>query len=622
MTEGAAKAPELKIRIVIDKEGSKVADEMRQLIVQPSEEHGKEAAKGWMGGFGGGMKAGSVFVGNLYMELFHKAAEYAKEVVTEPIHAFMESAKQVKQLAGTFAMLDESGAPLARIKAIASETKDELEDLGMKAGIADDVLVNTFDNIIERGNKTIDQAKELTEQFAYAGRAIPNGAEGISEAYSNIEAGIVRAKNPIVGMIASTHLLKGNAKQVAAEMQKMSTADQLALAEKAIGRMADKMKDAPLGFNQIKTSLGVFKENLLETMGEPMTKGLNKAATQFRAIFFDAHGEATAMSKTLMKGAAFAGETLAKYFEYAVTFIEGFMAGFSTFDEEVKLIWGELFDNSDFSWKSMMEAAKLTATVLGVAVKGFAAGIGTLIYALEKVLKYTVYAAGFLLTGAGQVTGSDTLKEAGTKTMQIAYSGERQRLLDEAKSTGGGSKDDLKARMSSTAFMTYDKTAMAEMEAAFAERNRVQHVVDDAQIQAQHNSASNYIAAYGEAAKAHDEAALKNIAKFLGANQSMASAIGEMAPDIIEGGIKGFIEKLKEVGNSDMAKMIEAGQKRVGQLAIGKNPVINQNFSGNINIKQDFRDQDPDRVVSLIKKGLGREAANRSQARTAGAFGW
>ena len=623
--EGAGKSPELKIRIVVDEEGSKVGEQIKNMLEEPVKESGKKAGGSFLHGMGEGMQAGAVFLGGLYMKIAEKALEGVKDLFTEPIHAFMESQKQVKQLAGDFAMLDQSGASLARIREIASDTKDELEDLGMKAGVADDTLVNTFDNIIARGGKSIEQAKELTEQFAYAGRAIPGGAEGISEAYSNIEAGIIRARNPIVAMISATHLLKGNAKQVASEMQKMTQEQQLELAEKAIGRMADKMKDAPMGFKQLQTSLNVFKENLFEEAGAPMVKGLTNALRQFRALFFDAGGNKTKLAEDMMAAAARIGDVLAHTFELGSSFFQGMAEQVSFADEEIRTAWGWVFGESGASFQSMVDQSKLAGQVFMEGIKGAIVALGVAVAGIQETVRVILTQAGNFMRATGSVLHMSSLEDVGKNVARGANVGARDDILAKVRSTGGGSLGELGKSYAENAGQM-GGVAEAEYQGrwaeAVAERQRLQKVVDDAQIQMTTQHAQDYLAAYGEAAKAHDEAAMQNIARFLKSNAQMATSIGELAPDIIEGGVKGFVATLKTVGNKEMAELIEGLQKKNHTLAIGKGATINQNFSGPINIKQDFKDQDPDRVVSAFTEKLARTGAARIQARTAPVFGW
>jgi hypothetical protein len=113
------------------------------------------------------------------------------------------------------------------------------------------------------------------------------------------------------------------------------------------------------------------------------------------------------------------------------------------------------------------------------------------------------------------------------------------------------------------------------------------------------------------------DAMMKNIASVLAGNVTMADAIGKKGPDIFKGGVDDFITRLAEI-DPLMAKKLKEDFKP----SIGKTPVTNQTFTGAINIKQDFRDQDPDQVVVMMRKDLTRAGASRGFARTGGIFGF
>lgn len=77
---------------------------------------------------------------------------------------------------------------------------------------------------------------------------------------------------------------------------------------------------------------------------------------------------------------------------------------------------------------------------------------------------------------------------------------------------------------------------------------------------------------------------------------------------LVEGKSKDFAAKIRETG--------EAKQ----QAATPAKPEIVFN-NAQITIKQDFRDQDPDRIIFTFRQDLARASVNRTQARTGTAFG-
>lgn len=604
---------QVKVRLVVDSNSEAAAEKMKKSL---------GGVRGAVKAVGAGTIAAGALMANVLAHVAAEAVHLGKEALLAPIEAFMESEKQVRALASTFATLSTGGATFEQLTMFASRTKDELEELGMAAGFADDELVAVFNNVIERGGKSVEQAKELTEQMAFAGRAIPGGAVALSEAMEQIEMGVVRAKNPIVGMIAATGMLKGNAKQVAKEMAGMSQKEQMELAEKAIGRMGDKMKNVPMTIGQSLTSLKVMAGNVLETAGEPMTAALSKAVADIRGEFFGNTGEATALTKSLMDGAKAFGGAMAQGVSVLGPFVTSFIGGITSFSEEFAFIWREVWGEGDGMMKQMKEVAIFSGKLLGQFIKGAAIALGVAVKGIQETLKAISTIVGMALKAAGELTDSQALAGAGQRAMNFAQQGDAEDILVKARKTGGGEKGDLTAQMDQIANITGDKSKLAELKAAFAERENMQFQVDAAQKQAADltgESAAQYLAAFGNAAKSHDDAAMLNIARFLGSNEKMAQAIGKLAPDMIEGGVAGFVDTLKKAGNESMAKVIEGLQKKGFEKMVS--PTVNQTFTGAITIKQDFKDEDPDRMIVLFKGALADAGVRPTQARGASPFG-
>jgi hypothetical protein len=612
-----AEQEEVRVRLILDSNAKGATEEFKKHV-----DSAGVAAKAAGASSSSGMTAFAVAAGGVLGHLAEKAFELTKKAFEAPIEAFMESQAQVKALAGSFALIDQGGNSFQALKEYAADVKDELEDMGMALGVADDELVSVFNNIIERGGRSVESAQALTEQMALAGRAVPGGARGLSEAMEQVQMGMVRAKNPIVGMISATGLLKGNAKQVAAEMQKMDVAKQMELAEKAVGKMADKMKDAPMSFKEAKTSLEILFSNLLENAGESMTAGLTKSILEFRAKFVDSKGEATDLTTSLMDGAKKFGEFLSNAFSAVQPFIQGFSDGIAIAGEEFKIIWG---DGKD-AWELFRDTAQFVGQMLGIAVKMFAAGIGAVIVAIRETVNFLAVAVGRLLVSASQMPGmkedtSTELGNAGVTAMQFGVAGEQKDLLAKMRSVGGGDFGDLRKQYAESVVGTMgdEGAALAQIEEAAAARRNAQQNIDEAQKALMQGQASFYIESFKKASDAHDEAAKENIARFLVANQGMANSIRDLGPEVLGGAVKDFVGTLKNIGAGDLAKQIGGGMKL--KMGLPDKTPINQTFTGPINIKQDFRDQDPDRIAVAFKQDLGRAASSRLQSRLSSPFG-
>ena len=568
--------------------------------------------------------AGAVMAGQLYAKAVMMVAEHGRDAFLAPLEAIRESDKQVREMAATFALLNESAAGFEEIQDYAGATKDELESMGMAAGVADDTLVAVFQNVYERGGKSVDAAKELTEQMAYAGRAIPGGALALSEGFEQIEMGVIRAKNPIVGMIAATGMLKGNAKQVAKEMQKMSVDEQMKLAEKAVAKMSAKMKDVPMTFDQVVTSMKVMTGNLLETMGAPMMAGLTKAAAVVRDMFLDKEGNSTVLTEKLTQGAEYFGNMLAGAFSLVTPFLDGFLDGMGKFQEEFMVLWKEIFSGSDTMGEQLKTAAKFMGETLGVAIKLFAISVSAVVLTLEKTIKYITTAYGSLMQVAGKL-GVKGASEAGNSMVSTANASENEGLRkDIASGANGGTGFAAAIQYKKNLLAQGLAEAQADREIAklTATHNAAYENMQQAKAATEVANTQAFVNAYNNAVAMQDSAAQDAILSYMKNNEALAVTIGESGPEAVAGGVKAMIARLKAMGDSKDVAILEAGQKKNMASTLSK-PTVVQDFRGStFNLKQDFRDQDPDRVAVAFQDDIGNAAASRLQSRFASPFGF
>jgi hypothetical protein len=580
---------------------------------------GKKAAKSWKENLGEGFSgAGSMMAGAAVAG----AAAFGAAVAglgAASFHAFAESESQVRQLASTFAMLGDGTQSMEQLHAVAGGVKDELEGIGMAAGESDDAMVAVFQNLIEHGDRSVESAQRLTQEMAYAGRAIPGGAEALSSAFEQVEMGMIRARNPLVQMISATGLLHGNAKSVASQMQKMSVAEQMALAEKAVGKMSENMKKVPMTFEQLKTSMSVFGGNLLEAAGKPLYESATKYMGKLRAIFMNEDGSPTAFGEKFSAAADSFGNRLAVAFDVGWDFLSGFVDGFDDWSEEMKFMFKEMFGESDDSLASWKDTAKQIGHILGEGVGAVVVGLTAVYLAVEKSVKYLVWGAGKVTKALGDATGSKETSKAGTSMIHAALAGENTDLLKHAAQTQGGNQDAIKAQyLKNAADMGANiEQAGDDIAAAFAERARVQHDVDLAAQAATTQSLDGFAAAFNDAAKAHDQGAMNQIAAIMRGASGIKDALTVAGPQMLGEGAEAFIAALKNVGEDGLAKTLKGGLKADTAHLKASPTHVTQNFSGGIQIKQDFKDADPDRILVAFTDRLASVASSRLQPRGA-----
>jgi hypothetical protein len=530
------------------------------------------------------------------------------------IHEYMEASKQVKILAGTFTLLSTGPATFKEIKAYAADVKDDLTEMAIAIGTTDEALVQTFDDIISRGGKSIDQAMKLTSAMAMAGRAVPGGAEALGEAFRNIEMGIIRAKNPIVGMIAATHTLQGNAKQVAAKMQQMTPEKQMALAEQAIAKMGERMKSAPMTFGEAMTSMKTGVSKVLEDAGRPIVSAMQPAVILVRNMFEENRGMLDEIGKgfgeAIGQVVSVAGPVLRELFTVMRENTGEFKKTFDALYGPAKELFTYIYEHKESFAKTMGDILRMILTVANGLIRAIA-------FVRDAVVSI-VGSIASVVPGLGDFIHEE--KQEGTRKKMVS-------AIQGTTRVGAPSEQGVDYGALKKEFLEGSKDVNRDMalfdaswKRATDDHNALLASLAGAREASMNDDAAKYAAMFDTAAKAHDVGAQRYVLQFLEGNISMQNALIKAGPEIFQTGVEGFYEALSQAGNADMAKSIREGMTkgRLGEL--GK-PEIHQTFTGAISIKQDFRDADPDRIVTMFRDDLASKAASRIGARGVGPFG-
>jgi hypothetical protein len=615
----AKKGPEISVKLRIDDNAKEAASHVAHGLHQVSEGAEKSSASSSKAMMLAGAAAGAAAAGVALaveaakggFEAFIGLGEHAAE-------AFMASEEQVRGLAGTLTLIDQNANSFEDLNELAGELKDELEGVAIQAGVTDDAMVAAFDDIIERGGKGVEEARELAASMAYAGRAVKGGTESLSAGFEAIQMGMVRAKNPVVQLIASTHMLKGSAKEVAKQMQKMTIVEQMELAEKAIGRMGEKMKAAPMTIAQMKTSMGVAFENLFEEMGAPIVKALDPIVGKVRDLFLENGG-------ALQEGARNFGKLMSQGLDVVLPLIDAASAA-------IKANWGELTAETG----KMLANAKETLDYISKnkeAIAQTAVDIGKVLVTAGNLFLNPIRAMLAIVKAEVKflMKAADAMHLFGS-TKGGKYGALEGLQIDEAREKAGGA---LRGQIQSFApgkpidegyrkelhdkFIKEMKDAGADAldaeeaytsaySAAAADHDRSMAQVAKYRDGAVAADAASFAKAWDIAERSNDEGTKEYVASFLAANRDLVKQIAEKGPEILGSGFQDLVTKLEGM-HSGIAGELKSGHK----IELGKANVI-QNFSGGITIKQDFRDQDPDRVAAVFKSDLMKEGTNRIQS--------
>jgi len=612
---------ELSVKLVYDANAAQAEEAVKKSlsgIKDVAEDAGGKASKGLSGGF----SAAKVAMGNLYAQAAIMAGKFAHDAITAPMDAFKEGDEQVRVLTSSFMLLSDAGMEFGEVKDIASGVHDELEGIAMQAGTTDDSIKAVFQDLIEGGTRSIETAEKLAESIAYAGRAVPGGAETIANSFRMIEMGMVKAKNPLVQMIASTHMLKGNAKQVAAEMSKMSVDEQMELAEKAITAMGKKMKEQPMTVDQMVTSLKVMAGNMMEAAGGPMVESAGKILAKIRGYFFDEEGNTTQLVATLQNAMTKFGEAIGSAFEIGETFAENFIGGFSNFQNDFKAMWDYIFGGGSEMKENLMAVATALGFVFGTEMKIVVTGLSAVVAGFKWVAKSMAELIGNLLVQLGELLDNDSIKLLGNKANQFALGAEQKDLLGDVRSRKAVPREAAQKFFQNAQAMGVDPAeARAQFAEAMDDRRKIENAIRGAGLAKQTEDAAEFAKQFQILAKMNDEESTKYAVNFIASNEKMARAVAIEGLGIFGESSKAFVSALQSTGQEAFAKeLTDQGKAKL----LGAGTKVTQNFSGAITMKQDFRDQDPDRIAVIFRRDLARAGEAPLSGKTtspgAGAF--
>jgi hypothetical protein len=619
MAESKNTAAEVGVKLVLNSNAQAEAQHIAQGL-KKIDHDAKKTSDGWKGKLLGGAKAmGGLALGASAAALAAAAAGGAAifGLGHKSVEAFTEADQAIRGIAGTLMTIDQNANSFEKLYELGDDVKGSMEQIGIEAGVSADKTVSAFNNIIEHGGKTREETEELVREMALAGKVIPGGLDSIAMGYEQIQMGMVRAKNPLVQLISATGTLKGNAKDVAKQMQKMAPEEQMKLAEKAVAKFSGKMKEVPLTLQQMKT--GVFDivgGNIFENAGKPILDAMTKAFGPVHKWVSDNQDELYEL------GARF-GEGLGKAVEVGALFAkEAWAVANSLWDEAQKTfdamfgpgmdLFSYIYENKDAWAKTFGDVLKLVLQTGMFLVRTFASirnSIGSMLKAIGKSGIFGEDAAKFIgqeeQKGQSQDLRKSIMAKGGMSNDE--FDKRRAAYLESAKSSGMNVSD---------AASDFDKQYRNAMDTHIA----VMKEVEGARDAVLTDNAKQFAQAFDVAAKQGDVAAMQYVAKFLEGNVSMQNAIAKEGPAIFADGVGKLMDTLKQMGDKDIASYLK--DKMKPSLGKPSKTSITQNFNGAITVKQDFRDQDPDRVAIVFKKELGKMGSSRLQSRMASPFGF
>jgi hypothetical protein len=566
---------------------------------------------------------------------FDRGIESLKELGEGAFEAAAGAAKHQRELAGVLALTDKSGKNFEEASAEAGELREQLEQMGVSAGVSQASMIDAFTTIAERSGKSREAVLELTNQMANASKALPGGIEQMAGAFQQLETGIVRPRNAIVQMIKQTGTMGGSARDIAKGLSAMVQGGQVEkatkIAEMAIDKMAKKMKDAPPTFEGLVSSLKDVREQLFETMGKPMLGALIPELTNLKAWMLEHKKDIEEFAKTMgmkvgewVKAASLKIQEGFKYIQsHAKEIEEAITQGAEMLMQAVRFIIAHKEEIA------ILYGAKTLAPVIGGIASGVQAGASA--FGAVNAAGAAGGASG-MLAAAGAALGPMAALTAAIAALGVAawqgyklyqevekdQAADNVARLEMAQRMGGDMQetfenwsaiDKVRQKGIDDAIEAGGEVAGDTFAKKFDEalgRSGLMEKKDTLDKEMLAGDSDGLVEAYNTAIKKNDEASLKYIGQLLDKSEDIRFAFSQ-AGEKLSGGVETMLTR---VGRStgETAEDIRLGVKMTAPTP-GASKVI-ANFSGPITLKQDFRDQDPDRVAVVFRREMERSASN------------
>lgn len=610
MSEG--ESLDVKIRLLGDDNTAKMFDALAKRLEEVNKSIAnigatqKTTAARVTAGHEGGSITGGMLKADAIKAAASKAFHTVKDLYTEVKQAGIKSQEDLQGVIGTFVSKG-SQANMAVIGGASKVVKDELEDIAMNAGLSSDQVQKAFEDIAQRSSRSVVEIENLVGSLSKISNFTRGGLPALTQGFAQLETGVVRAQNPIVQLIASTGVMKGNAHAVAQAMMKMSPAEQFKKGEEAVARMNRKLKDAPLTMAQLSQSMKGIKEQLMESIGEGLTGG---GLTRKIHAWLMQHKDGIAAIAKYGVG-AMTGANSEKDFKYQVDkhmgpkgtqFIEGLEAAaahLKNFATGVKVAaeWALRLSPVGMAAQGAAWAVQGVQWLKNKATGGNTATGGATTEEMEKsaLAQLDIAKGGGVLNTKG--TGLSTVKSL-MKT-----------LKNDALAAGAGA--DAGAGLLDQMFGTDKKKRRPHTEEEIASSNvsnaYAKQMQDFNQIQgvAAAGNANEFVSMWQQAA-ANNDVGMKNmLAETLGGSEVLQDALFKSGLEV-----KGGFEALADFMTEGAGKVYKAALKKFADVKGGAAPFIGH---ATFNLKQDFRQQDSDAIAMIFREDVAKNALYRVQ---------
>jgi hypothetical protein len=543
---------------------------------------------------------------------------------------------------------------------------DQLDIIAIKSGVSGDAIERAMSHLLNlsgASEKGVGAARKQIEQMSTIAGVMGMDIETIAAEFGFMEEGVLRTKGNLFQLLQSTGIFGENTKKAAAGWAQMTDPNRHKALTAALEQVSNRLTEAEPSLHQMVTSLDNAWNVAKEKLGEPLVKAMIPELKKFVEELAAVQGQIEDFAKSM-------GTSVGKWVHEAANAIRDGFNWVKTHQEDIKNQIVEAWSYAKTVVQFIVDHKEAIALAFGAKMAapmvGGVIGAGKALGGIE--------AAGIPSVGlaAGMGGALGTAAAIGAFTLAIGAAtvavDQWQKLM---KETGGGKSErqrDMLAIQEMFERSSKDQVAMTQAwskaDQDFYEQKRHQLIVLAAlegmnateaiksanAMMSHHSAIRKQVAVYEDLTRQFDvlnrqggnsipivdqfskgiEAAMgqqdsvmvQAIASMIAKNGDLAQSFAfgtnmtATAMDSLANMIRGKSTEL-----DTLAKQLEAAaQGKRDAKGASTVPKINIG-SASFVIKQDFRDQDPDRIAFAFEKDVIRSVENRLSAITTSPFG-
>lgn len=561
------------------------------------------------------------------------------------------------------------GLPWSEAHTGAMKIGDEIDDIAISIGQNIGEVRSAFGDLLIFTGATAEgtaKARTQIEQLTTIANVMGMDTRTIAMEFGAMGDGVIRTRGKLFQLLQTTGIFSSDITKVSTEWAKLTNEQRATALAGALETVSGKMGKAVPTFHDLTNTLGnlweVTKERFAEPIIDvlidelrvmiPLIKDGSKGVEQF----------AKSMAEDVRKWVKDAGVEIRKGFEYLRTHSEEIKAAIVDGAKTAKSVVEFIIANRELiaiAFGAKMAApvvsagANVASGVVGLAAKGapgigmaagaagaagavaalaaFAAAIAAVTLALWQFQKLMAETGGGKSEGErDQLAREQYFKDLAAKQSYAPMSKEelagfthiRKQYVDTAVALGKSGR--AAGEFADRAWKAH--TALRAQVTQYEQAaNAIKKIEDTGQgdLGAQQLASTVSLLEQGwtTAMAEGRTGAAKYIASLIAGSANLREAFGESA-NLTTEGFTALADQVKSQSEDFANRLKERGAEAKPKTE-AKTPKPGVHMSGGqtFNIKQDFRDQDPDRVAIVFERDIVRAAESRLQAVTSTPFG-